>query len=120
MNLEPDNCWVGGGLWNPEQDVLNRIRAFLVDNPGAWKAATRSKAFRTHLAFRGETLKRHPRGYEPDHELIEDLKRKDIVAGTSFDEALACSDELLPLVVATFQRVAPMVDYLCAVQELEF
>ena len=38
----------------------------------------------------------------------------------NFDEALACSEELLPWILATFKRVSPMVDYLCAAQELEF
>ena len=30
------------------------------------------------------------------------------------------SDELLPAVVDTFKRIAPMIDYLCAALELEF
>lgn len=120
MNLEPDHCWAGGGLWNPEPDVLHRLREFLADNPEAWKRATRSKAFTSHLDLRGETLKRPPRGFPPEHELIEDLKRKEFVAGADFDEALACSAELLPWLVDCFRRVAPLVDYLCAAQELEF
>jgi uncharacterized protein (DUF2461 family) len=52
--------------------------------------------------------------------LIDDLKRKDFAVGENFDEALACSEELLPWIVATFKRVSPMIDYLCAAQELEF
>lgn len=120
INLEPGHCWAGGGLWSPEPDVLRHLRDFLADNPEAWKRATRGKAFAQHLELRGETLKRPPRGYDANHELIEDLKRKDFVAGSAFDEALACSAELLPRVVDTFRRVAPLVDYLCAAQELEF
>ena len=30
------------------------------------------------------------------------------------------SDELLPAVVDTFKRIAPMIDYLCAALDLEF
>ncbi|MDQ6646270.1 MAG: DUF2461 domain-containing protein, partial [Pseudomonadota bacterium] len=51
---------------------------------------------------------------------IDDLKRKDFVASSRFTEELACSDELLPMIVATFKRAAPLVDYLCAAQELDF
>lgn len=120
IHLEPNRCFAGGGLWQPESEVLKHLRDFLVDNPDAWKRATRSKAFAQHLELRGETLKRPPRGYPVDHELIDDLKRKDFVAGAAFDEAFACSSELLPFVVKTFQRVAPLVDYLCAAQELAF
>ena len=52
--------------------------------------------------------------------MIEDLKRKDFIATTNLSETLACSDELLPWTVAAFRQVAPLVDYLCAAQELEF
>ncbi|MDE2087776.1 MAG: TIGR02453 family protein, partial [Xanthomonadaceae bacterium] len=120
LHIQPGDCFAGGGMWHPEPDALKKIRAFIADNPAAWKQATQSKAFRDHLAFWGESLKRPPHGYDPNHALIEDLKRKDFAAGEGFDEAMACSSELLPWTVACFKRVAPMVDYLCATQELEF
>ncbi|MEO7050311.1 MAG: DUF2461 domain-containing protein [Rhodanobacter sp.] len=120
LHIEPGECFAGGGMWHPEPDALKHIREFLVDNPAAWKRATQSKAFQQHLQLGGESLVRPPRGYDSTHELIEDLKRKDFVATTRFDETLACSSELLPRTVASFKRVAPLVDYLCAAQELEF
>ena len=120
LHIQPGDCFAGGGMWHPEADDLKRIRNFLADNPAAWKRATQSKGFRQHFQFWGESLTRPPRGYDPNHELIEDLKRKDFACGENFDEAFACSAELLPWVVETFQRVAPMIDYLCAAQELEF
>ncbi|MFA6230308.1 MAG: DUF2461 domain-containing protein [Rhodanobacter sp.] len=120
MHLQPGECFAGGGMWHPESDALKHIREFLADNPAAWKRATRSKAFTEHLSLGGETLVRPPRGYDPTHELIDDLKRKDFVASAGFSEELACSADLLPWLVATFKQVAPLVDYLCAAQELEF
>ena len=82
--------------------------------------ATQGKSFRERLQLGGESLTRPPRGYDPAHALIEDLKRKDFVASASFSEELACSAELLPWTLATFRQVAPLLDYLCAAQELEF
>lgn len=120
MHVQPGDCFAGGGMWHPESDALKKIRDFLVDNPEAWKRATRSKAFRDRFEFWGESLTRPPRGFDATHELIDDLKRKDFACGTGFDEKLACSAELLPWLVETFKRVAPMVDYLCASQELDF
>jgi uncharacterized protein (TIGR02453 family) len=119
LHIEPGDCFAGGGMWHPEPDALKHIRGFLVDNPAAWKRATRGKAF-GDLQLGGESLIRPPRGYDPTHELIDDLKRKDFIASTPFSEELACSSELLPWTVATFKQVAPLVDYLCAAQELEF
>lgn len=120
MHIQPDDCFAGGGMWHPEPDDLKRIRAFLADNPAAWKKATRSKGFRDRFTFWGESLTRPPRGYDPEHELIDDLKRKDFAVGENFDEATACSPALLSTLVDTYKHVAPLLDYLCAAQELEF
>lgn len=120
LHIAPDDCFVGGGLWHPESHTLRNIRDFIADNPAAWKRATQARAFREHFTFWGESLKRPPRGFDVDHELIDDLKRKSFAAGEGFDEELACSDELRSFVVANFKRIAPMIDYLCAAQNLEF
>ena len=120
LHIQPGNCFAGGGMWQPEPDALKHIREFIVDNPAAWKRATRSKAFRTHLELGGESLLRPPRGYDAAHELIADLKRKSFVAITGFSEELACSDKLLAWTVTIFKHAAPLVDYLCAAQDLEY
>ncbi|MGB8634823.1 MAG: DUF2461 domain-containing protein [Rhodanobacteraceae bacterium] len=120
IHIQPGNCFVGGGLWHPENHTLRRIREFMVDNPAAWKKATGSAAFRRHLALRGESLKRPPRGFDPGHELIDDLKRKSLAATEAISDDLACSDRLRPYIVTTMKRLAPMLDYLCAAQDLEF
>jgi len=120
MHIQPRDCFAGGGIWHPESQTLKKIRDFLADNPAAWKKAVHSAAFRRRFEFWGEALSRPPRGFDPGHELIEDLKRKNFAAGTGFLDAIAQSEELLPTVVDTFKRVAPMIDYLCAALELEF
>jgi uncharacterized protein (TIGR02453 family) len=120
LHIAPKDCFAGGGIWHPEPRTLKRIRDFLVDNPAAWKRATHSKAFGEHFSFWGESLSRPPRGYDPQHELIDDLKRRNFAAGEQLSEALVCSSELLPTVVTTFKRLAPTIDYLCAALDLEF
>ncbi len=120
LHIKPGGCFAGGGLWHPEADTLRGLREFIADNPAAWKKATHSKAFRDHFEFIGESLKRPPRGFDPEHELVDDLKRKSFAVGEHFDDALAMSSELLPFIVATNKRLAPMIDYLCAARNLEF
>ena len=120
LHVQPRDCFAGGGIWHPGSPTLKKIREFLADNPAAWKKATRGKAFRDRFEFRGEALTRPPRGFDPGHELIADLKRRNFAAVQGIPEALACSDELRPFVVDTFRRIAPMIDYLCAAVELEF
>jgi uncharacterized protein (TIGR02453 family) len=120
LHVQPGDCFAGGGIWHPEPTTLKKIRAFLEENPAAWKKAVHAKAFRERFEFYGESLTRPPRGIDPGHELVEDLKRKNFAAGQSLTNAMACSGELHPFIVDTFKRVAPMIDYLCAAVELEF
>jgi uncharacterized protein (TIGR02453 family) len=120
LHIQPGGSFVGGGLWHPEPPVLKKIRAFLADNPAGWKKATQSKAFREHLTPGGASLSRPPRGFDPNHELIADLMRKDFVASATFDDKLAVSAEFKPYVIDQLKRVAPMIDYLCAAIELDF
>jgi len=120
LHIQPGDCFAGGGIWHPEPATLKKIREFLEGNPAAWKKATHAKAFRERFEFYGDNLTRPPRGVDPSHELIEDLKRRNFAAGQTLTDALACSDELRPFIIDTFKRVAPMIDYLCAAVELEF
>jgi uncharacterized protein (TIGR02453 family) len=119
LHVQPGNCFVGAGLWHPETPTLGRVRDFVADNPAAWKRATPHR-FRERFAFRGDSLKRPPRGFDPRHELIDDLKRRSFAAGEDFDDALACSARLRPFVIDGLRALAPMVDYLCAALDLEF
>jgi uncharacterized protein (TIGR02453 family) len=120
FHIQPGGCFVGGGLWHPEAPTLKRVRDFLVDNPAAWKKAVHSKKFRAHFEIGGDKLTRPPRGYDPQHELIEDIKRKDFAAWREITDAQACSAQLRDLILAGCKDVAPMMDYLCAALDLEF
>ena len=120
LHIQPGRCFAGGGLWHPESPAVKRIRDFLVENPATWKKAVRSKRFRERFELGGESLSRPPSGYDPQHELIDDIKRKDFVASFEFTDADAMSSQLKPMVIDTFKRVAPMIDYLCAALDLEF
>ena len=120
LHVQPGECFIGAGLWHPEPGTQRRIRSFLVDNPTGWKAATQSPAFKRKFELTGDSLVRPPRGYPADHALIDDLKRKDFVAGATLDDDTVLGPRLRQAVAAGFAGMAPMVDYLCAALELEF
>ncbi len=92
LHLEPGRCFAACGIWRPDGAALGAIRDAIVDQPQTWSRITTADAFRSTFAWRGESLKRPPRGYDPDHPLIEDLRRKDFLAGAE----LAESDTLQP------------------------
>jgi uncharacterized protein (TIGR02453 family) len=120
LHVQPGHCFIGAGLWHPEPESQRRIRQFIFDNPGAWKAAVHAPAFKRKFAMDGDSLVRPPRGFPADHELIEDFKRKDFVATTTIDDAVVLGPNLRKTVAAHFAGLAPLVDYLCASLDLEF
>jgi uncharacterized protein (TIGR02453 family) len=120
LHIADGDSFVGGGIWHPEPDTLRKLRSFLEENPAAWTAATQSKSFRSRYEFWGESLSRPPRGVDPAHPLIEDLKRKNLAAGTALSEEEVLGDRLHELVLTHIKALAPMLDYLCAALDLEF
>jgi uncharacterized protein (TIGR02453 family) len=120
LHIFPGDCFIGGGLWHPEPATQRRIRDFIVENPGAWKKAVHAPAFRRKYDLHAESLARPPRGYPADHELIEDLKRKNFVAMAALDDATVTGPRLLKAVTDGLRGCAPLIDYLCAALDLEF
>lgn len=121
LHVAPGESFVGAGLWHPQPQTLARVRNFLVGNPASWKKATRRPAFRrVYGALGGEALRRPPRGYDPAHELIEDLKRKDFVCAAALADADLCRPDLPQLLMRRFRTAAPLVDWLCGALDLEF
>lgn len=120
LHVQPGNCFIGAGLWHPEPEAQRKIRQFLFDNPGAWKAAVHSPAFKRRYTMDGETLVRPPRGFPADHELIDDIKRKDFVATLGIEDSVVLGPRLRKAVADNFSALAPMMDYLCAALDLEF
>lgn len=105
VHLEPGRCFLGCGMWRPASDALKAVRASIVDDSKAWKRAVGGKRFREQWELGGESLTRPPRGFDADHPLIDDLRRKDFIAFAELgdDEVLAPG---FPRVVAERFRAA--------------
>jgi uncharacterized protein (TIGR02453 family) len=114
LHLEPGNVFTGAGLWHPDGPTLARIRTAIVDDPGGWRRATRD------LTLGGDSLVRPPRGFDPDHPLVDELKRKDFVCFTELGQESACSPGFLDRFTETSQEAAPFMRYLTEAVGLEF
>jgi len=112
LHLEPGEVFAAAGIWRPEADALARIRDAIVARPPQWKRALSGKAFKALCTLGGETLRRPPRGYDPEHPLLEDLKRKDFICWTDFREADACAPDFLERFAAACRAGAPLAAFL--------
>lgn len=113
LHLQPRNCFMGAGIWHPDSPTLQKIRQHLVTDSRGWKRATSGRAFETELEVSGSRLKRPPRGFDPEHPLIEDLKLKDFLCVATLTQKEATSGELLDRFTGLCRTAAPFVRYLC-------
>ncbi len=120
LHLEPGGCFAGVGIWHPDGDSLSSIRAAIVEQPTRWKRITRSRRFTETLELAGESLKRAPKGFDPEHSLIDDLKRKDFIAGFTFDETTAMEPDFLAHYWTVCRAGSPLVRFLCEAVDVPF
>jgi len=105
LHLEPENCFAAAGVWHPDNSALTRIRMAIVAKPVRWAKVRR------RLELEGESLVRPPRGFDPNHRFIEDLKRKDFVASAGLTEAQVCGPKFMPDFAAACQTMLPLVEF---------
>lgn len=113
IHLEPGECFMGVGLWRPETKVAYQIRAAIADEPATWKRASRSKRFTEVFDLVGDSLVRPPKGFDADHPLIDDLKRKDFIASTRLTQKQVTSDHFLQDFTENAKRSRPFMRFLC-------
>ena len=70
--------------------------------------------------YQGIVLKRPPKGFETDHELIEELKWKDYIAARDVSESFL-TDATLPQELARLFKIGtPLMKFLCSALAVPF
>ena len=113
FHYSPDRTFLGSGMWRPDRDPLLQIRTAIVEYDARWKRIKSNKKFKETFELSGDSLKRHPRGFDPDHKLIEDLKRKDFIAVSPLDNKLLKTPEVVDVTIDRLKRSMSFVRFLC-------
>ncbi|NNE43766.1 MAG: DUF2461 domain-containing protein [Gemmatimonadetes bacterium] len=119
LHLEPGNVFAGAGIWRPDTASVTKIREAIVDDPARWKRIL-NKKFHDRFELHGESLKRPPRGFDPDHPLIDDLKRKDFIAVASFTQKEASAADFPKRYAETCRAAVPLVRFLTEALDLDW
>jgi uncharacterized protein (TIGR02453 family) len=120
LHLAPGMVFVAGGVWHPDPPTQAAIRAAIAAKPEAWLAVSAQKTFREKYSLEGDSLKRPPQGFDPQHPLIEDLKRKDFIAAAYPTEADACRPDFIETVAHHCREMAPLVEFLTHAVGLDY
>jgi uncharacterized protein (TIGR02453 family) len=120
LHISEEACFFGAGIWRPDGPTLSKIRHFIDDNPKGWTKAIEDTGFSDIYSLGGESLKRPPRGFNAEHPLIEDLKRKDFIAVANFSIAEIERADFAPLCAEQFGRADAFMYYLCTALDLPY
>jgi uncharacterized protein (TIGR02453 family) len=108
LHVEPGGCFLAGGIWMPDAATLHAIRTRIAERPAEWRTASGD------LDPTEDALKRAPRGFDPDHPMAEDIKRKHYTASFPLSDQQIKRDDLVTTFVRGCRDVAPLMRFLAA------
>lgn len=112
LHLEPDNVFTAIGVWQPDAETLGRIRDAIVAHADRWQQILADKKLAEAFTLEGDRLKTAPRGYDPQHPLIEVLKLKDLYLFAPLSEQEACRSDFIERYAAICQLSRPFMEFL--------
>ncbi len=113
LHLEPGEVFFGVGIWHPDAAALTQIRKAVAKDEGEfWQQVAYSSEFASTFELAGDSLKRPPRGYDPEHPCIEDLKRKDFIGLAQLTQKQSYQDNFLEQLGAYCHRAVPFMRFL--------
>ncbi len=114
FHLEPDACFLAGGVYMPMPDVLKAIRQEIDYNPLPLINVLKSASFKKE--FNGldeeDKLKNPPKGFNKDHAHSEILKNRHFIVSQKFENKVILKKEGLSKTLDSFKAMYPFLDYL--------
>ncbi len=120
LHLEPGTVFLGCGMWSPDAQTLHAIRTAIATTPLRWQGIVEDPAFTEHFRLGGSALKRPPAGFDRDHPLIEDLKRKDFIAVADLSESEVTAGGFLSRFIELCGESAEFMRFLCGGARVSF
>jgi uncharacterized protein (TIGR02453 family) len=123
LHLEPGNCFIGGGLYDPMPDLLSKIRQEVDYNLPHFQKILSSKAFKSAYPdslMQEGALKRPPKGYDLSNPALPYLKLKHFIAIQKISDKEILADNAIQCIAKQFQALKPLIDFLNnTLQEIE-
>lgn len=122
LHLDADRIFMGAGLWRPPAPALAQIRTAIDEKPKDWQTAKSNPVFVKRFGGLGDgnSLIRPPKGYDADHPMIEDLKRRSFFMITDGTREQAARPDFVEHVADVFKDAAPVVKFLCRAVDVPF
>jgi uncharacterized protein (TIGR02453 family) len=117
FHLSPEGSYMGGGMWHPEPARLAAFRRAVDRDPSTTLAALEDPGFRKRFKpVGGDSLKRMPQGYPPDHPHADLLKLKDVTFGRELATEEVFSPDLPRILADDFAVAMPVMRLLASLE----
>ena len=120
VHIDPEQVFLGVGMWRPDTEPLRGIRERIAARPAEWQRALREPTFRRHFDLGGESLKRPPRGFDAEHQCIDDIKRKSFIAVRHLEVGDCLKPQFQRTVETSFRMGEPFMRFLCKAVGVRF
>ncbi len=115
LHIEFDNCFVAGGIWNPQPEQLKKVRQEIDYAFEEWTTMVNDRGFKKTFPSGIQSvgvLAKVPKGYEENNPASEFVKMK----GFCIKEKITDKEIMLPgikeNIITIFKNVKPLVDFL--------
>jgi uncharacterized protein (TIGR02453 family) len=121
VHLDTKEAFLAAGMWRPQGEALAAIRTRIAKHPAEWKKLCRNRTFvRVFGEVTGDRLTRPPRGFDPVHPCIEDIKLKDFLAVTNLSRKSLYSPRLPQEAAKAFAAAFGLMKFLCTALSLPY
>lgn len=116
IHLEPGQCFVGGGTYQPMPDELKKVRQEIDYSFKDLKKIISEKKFKSFYKDLDKSdeflLSRVPKGYTPDNPAAEYLRLKSYIAFVQISDKDLSSKILLKKTLEAFKTLQPLIKFL--------
>ena len=121
VHLQPDKVLFGGGIWKPPSPELKKIREAIANKPKDWEKILKDRKIKNHFGgIHGDGLTRAPRGFDPAHPHIDDIKRQTFFLMREVEPTAAQRKDFVRQVETSFGAATPMMRFLTKAVDAEF
>lgn len=113
LHLQPGNCFLAGGYWMPDAAHLKLIRQEIDYNSSDFLNIIHDPKFAAKFKLSTEnSLKKAPKGYDPEDPNIEYLKLKSFEVISKMEDKEFYEPGIVKQMVNAFETIHPLVAFL--------
>lgn len=113
FHIEPDESFMGGGIYMPPAEPLKAVRNYIADHGDEFLKIINAPNFKkTYPTMYDDKLKTAPKGFPKDHEYIELLRYKSFIFSRRLPKDEIVGKNYIEQMVNSFQVLHPVNEFL--------